>query len=46
MIGDFNEIRHPDERDEHGTFDRTGADEFESAVAGIIELEAIGGSFT
>lgn len=45
LIGDFNEIRHPDERDGHGNFDRAGAGEFEAAIAGFSELEAIGGSY-
>lgn len=46
LIGDFNEIRHPDEREGHGSFNRVGAGEFESAISGFTELEAIGGSFT
>lgn len=46
MIGDFNEIRHPVEREGHDSFDRSGADEFETAIAGFTELEAIGSRFT
>lgn len=46
LIGDFNEIRNPTERDGHGTFDRAGADEFVTAIVGFTELEAIGGRFT
>lgn len=46
LIGDFNEIRHPAERDGHGSFDIAGADEFESAIVGFTELEAIGEIFT
>lgn len=46
IIGDFNEIRHPAEREGRGSFDRTGADEFESAIAGFTELKAVGVSFT
>lgn len=46
MIGDFNEIRHSDERDGHGSFDRVGADEFELAISGFTELDTIGGYFT
>lgn len=46
LIGDFNEIRHPNERDGHGIFDRAGAGEFESAIAGFTELDTVGGSFT
>lgn len=46
MIRDFNEIRHPSERQGHGNYDRTGANEFENAINGFTELEAIGGKFT
>lgn len=46
MIGDFNEIRHPAERDGHGSFDRAGAEDFENAIIGFTELEAVGGNFT
>lgn len=46
LIDDFNEIRHPAEREGHGSFDRIGADEFESAIARFTELEAIGRCFT
>lgn len=43
LIGDFNEIRHPEEREGRGSFDRAGADEFEAAISGSpnsIQLEA------
>lgn len=46
LIGDFNKIRHLDERDGHESFDRVGVDEFESAIVCFTELEAIGGNFT
>lgn len=46
MIGDFNEIRHPSEREGHDNYNRAGANEFESAIDGFTELEAIGGKFT
>lgn len=46
IVGDFNEIRHPAEREGHGAFDRAGATKFENAIAGFTELETIGGEFT
>lgn len=46
MIGDFNEIRYPAEREGKGTFDRAGSSKFESAIDGFTELQAIGGDFT
>lgn len=46
LIGDFNEIRHPTEREGHGSFDRVGVDDFEMATAGFTKLEAIGRNFT
>lgn len=38
VIGDFNEIRHPSEREGHGIFDRAGANEFEAVIVGFTEL--------
>lgn len=46
MIGDFNEIWHPSERQGRGVYDRTRPDEFESAIGGSTEIEAIGGTYT
>lgn len=46
LVGDFNEIRHSAEREGRGTFDRMGADDFEAAIAGFTELEAVEGNFT
>lgn len=46
VIGDFNEIRDPSEREGHGNFDRAGATEFENAIAGFTEIATIGGDFT
>lgn len=46
IIGDFNKIRHPSEREGRGAFDRAGASEFESAIAGFMEIATIGGDFT
>lgn len=45
IIGDFNQIRHPLEREGRGIFDRAGALEFENAIAGFTEIAAIGGDF-
>lgn len=47
IIDDFNEIQqHSSEREGHRSFDRVGASEFESAIYGFTELEAIRGDFT
>lgn len=46
VISDFNEIRHPAEREGQGSFDRVGAGEFESVINGFTELQAVGGDFT
>lgn len=35
LIGDFNEIRHPSEREGRGVSDRSGADEFEVTISGF-----------
>lgn len=42
IIGDFNEIRHPSEREGHESFDRAGATEFEAAIVGFTELSQWG----
>lgn len=46
IIRDFNEIHHPSEWEGHGSFDRAGASEFENAIGGFTEMEAIGDDFT
>lgn len=46
MIGDFNEIRHPTEHQGRGAYDRAGPKEFENAIGGFTEIEAVGGTFT
>lgn len=46
MVGDFNEIRDPAERDGHGQFIANGAHKFNEVVQGMEELGYSGGFFT
>lgn len=41
VIGDFNEIRSPEESEGHGPFDQVGANEFNTAVGGLTELDTV-----
>lgn len=44
LIRDFNEIRHPAERDDHGTFDRARANEFETSITGFMNWKQFAGA--
>lgn len=46
IYGDFNEISLLEERDSHGLFDQNGANAFNDAANGFIELNSIGGFFS
>lgn len=45
LAEDFNEIRVPEGRADHGQFDVASVQEFNNAVRGLIELESIVGFF-
>lgn len=46
IVGDFNEICLPTERDEHGSFDMNEVADFNQAIQGLIELPMLGSDFT
>lgn len=41
LVGDFNEIRSSEEREDHGVFDAFRAAEFNNVVHNLTKLEAI-----
>lgn len=45
MIDDFNEILILEERDKHGKFDQFGANEFNMATQGFLELNNTEGCY-
>lgn len=46
MVGDFNEVRWSEDRDGRGLFDQAGANDFNSVISGLFELDTINEYYT